>query len=260
MLSCSTDAKIKHSLARSFTYFILKIKKTMKKQFIQTSLMFAAMLGISANLCAENLSAENIQRQKATNQYQAYLPAKYTVFEVVQGDLNKDGLKDVVLIVKGTDPKQWVTDEYRGKLDRNRRGVIVLLNTKGRYQKVVQNLSLFSSENEGGGVYFAPELMPSIEKGLLKLHYAYGRYGYWAYQFRLEGLDMRLIGYDSSDNFGPYVNSETSVNFLTAKKLVRENLNKDLDSDPKFKETWSKVNVAPMYLSKIQDIDALSFE
>ena len=47
---------------------------------------------------------------------------------------------------------------------------------------------------------------------------------------------MRLIGYDSSDNFGPYVNSETSVNFLTAKKLVRENLNKDPDSDPKFKE------------------------
>jgi hypothetical protein len=138
--------------------------------------------------------------------------------------------------------------------------VIVLLNTKGHYQKVVQNLSLFSSENEDGGVYFAPELVPSIEKGLLKLHYAHGRYGYWAYQFRLEGRDMRLIGYDSSDNFGPYVNSETSVNFLTAKKLVRENLNKDSDSDPKFKEIWSKVSVAPMYLSKIQDIDDLSFE
>ena len=235
----------------------------MKKQFIQTSLMFAAMLGISTNLCAENLSAADIadiQRQKAANQYQAYLPAKYTVYEVVQGDLNKDGLKDVVLIVKATDPKQWVTDEYRGKLDRNRRGVIVLLNTKGRYQKVVQNLSLFSSENEDGGVYFAPELVPSIEKGLLKLHYAHGRYGYWAYQFRLEGRDMRLIGYDSSDNLGPYVNSETSVNVLTAKKLVRENLNKDPDSDPKFKETWSKVNVAPLYLSKIQDIDDLSLE
>ena len=79
----------------------------MKKQFIQTSLMFAAMLGISANLCAENLSAEDVQRQKASSHYKAYLPAKYTVFEVVQGDLNKDGLKDVVLIVKGTDPKQW---------------------------------------------------------------------------------------------------------------------------------------------------------
>ena len=232
----------------------------MKHQFILTSLMFAAMLGISTNLCAENLSAADIQRHKASSQYKAYLPTKYTVFEVVQGDLNKDGLKDVVLIVKATDPKQWVTDEYRGKLDRNRRGVIVLLNTKGHYQKVVQNLSLFSSENEDGGVYFAPELVPSIEKGLLKLHYAHGRYGYWAYQFRLEGRDMRLIGYDSSDNFGPYVNSETSVNFLTAKKLVRENLNKDSDSDPKFKEIWSKVSVAPLYLSKIQDIDDLSLE
>ena len=55
----------------------------MKKQFIQTSLMFAAMLGISANLYAENLSKEDIQRQKATSQYKAYLPTKYTVFEVV---------------------------------------------------------------------------------------------------------------------------------------------------------------------------------
>ena len=64
----------------------------MKKQFIQTSLMFAAMLGISANLCAENLSAEKVQRQKASSQYKAYLPAKYTVFEAVQGDLNKDCL------------------------------------------------------------------------------------------------------------------------------------------------------------------------
>ena len=117
----------------------------MKKQFILTSLMFTAMFGISTNLCVENLSTENIQRQKATSKYQAYLPAKYTVFEVLQGDLNKDGLKDVVLIVKGTDPKQWVTDEYRGKLDHNRRGVIVLLNAKGQYQKFVQNLSLFSS-------------------------------------------------------------------------------------------------------------------
>ena len=56
----------------------------MKKQFIQISLMFAAMLGVSANLYAENLSTEeDIQRQKASSQYKAYLPAKYTVFEVV---------------------------------------------------------------------------------------------------------------------------------------------------------------------------------
>ena len=233
----------------------------MPKSFKVVLLGMIALLSSSSLVYADTtLSTAEKQLKKDSIRYKAYIPTSYTLFEAIQGDLNKDGLKDVVLIVKATDPKQWITDEYRGKLDRNRRGVVVLLNVKGRYQKVVQNLSLFSSENEDGGVYFAPELVPSIEKGLLKLHYAHGRYGYWAYQFRLEGRDMRLIGYDSSDNFGPYVNSETSVNFLTAKKLVRENLNKDLDSDPKFKEIWSKVNIAPMYLSKIQDIDDLSFE
>ena len=233
----------------------------MAKSFKMVLLGVIGLLSSSSLVYADAaLSTAEKQLKKDSIRYNAYLPASYTLFEAIQGDLNQDGLKDVVLIVKATDPKQWVTDEYRGKLDRNRRGVIVLLNAKGQYQKVVQNLSLFSSGNEDGGVYFAPELVPSIEKGLLKLHYAHGRYGYWAYQFRLEGHDMRLIGYDSSDNFGPYVNSETSVNFLTAKKLVRENLNKDPDSDPKFKETWSKVNVAPMYLSKIHDIDDLSLE
>ena len=233
----------------------------MAKSFKMVLLGVIGLLSSSSLVYADAaLSTAEKQLKKDSIRYNAYLPASYTLFEAIQGDLNQDGLKDVVLIVKATDPKQWVTDEYRGKLDRNRRGVIVLLNAKGQYQKVVQNLSLFSSGNEDGGVYFAPELVPSIEKGLLKLHYAHGRYGYWAYQFRLEGRDMRLIGYDSSDNFGPYVNSETSVNFLTAKKLVRENLNKDSDSDPKFKEIWSKVSVAPLYLSKIQDIDDLSLE
>ena len=233
----------------------------MPKSFKMVLLGVIALMSSSSLVYADTtLSTAEKQLKKDSIRYKAYIPTSYTLFEAIQGDLNKDGLKDVVLIVKATDPIQWITDEYRGKLDRNRRGVVVLLNVKGRYQKVVQNLSLFFSGNEDGGVYFAPELVPSIEKGLLKLHYAHGRYGYWAYQFRLEGRDMRLIGYDSSDNFGPYVNSETSVNFLTAKKLVRENLNKDLDSDPKFKEIWSKVNIAPMYLSKIQDIDDLSFE
>lgn len=232
----------------------------MKSQRALISLTLVAVFGAASHLYAENAVSEDIQKPKAERQYKDYVPASYTLFDAIQGDLNQDGLKDLVLIVKATDPTQWVTDEYRGKLDRNRRGIIVLVNVKGRYQKVVQNLSLFSSENEDGGGYFAPELVLSIEKGLLKLHYAHGRYGYWAYQFRLDGRDMRLIGYDSADHFGPYIQRETSINFLTAKKLVRENLNEDPDSAPRFKEIWSTAKFSPVYLSKIQDINELDFE
>ncbi|MEF9994063.1 MAG: hypothetical protein RR771_06580 [Acinetobacter sp.] len=191
--------------------------------------------------------------------YKAYIPAKYNLFEAIEGDLNKDGVKDVVLMVKATDPSAFVEHEYRGRLDRNRRGMIVLINEKGKFKPVVSNLNCFSSENEDGGVYFAPELWIEIKNNLLNVHYGHGRYGYWRYLFRLEGNDLRLIGYDDSSNHGPYVESETSINFVTGKKVIRENLNQDPEDEPKFKETWSKLNQARIYLSKIQDFDDLSF-
>ena len=208
----------------------------------------------------EQPTAEEIQLQKDKIKYKAYIPAKYVLFEAIQGDLNKDDIQYLVLIVKATDPTQWVNHEYRGKLDRNRRGMIVLLADKGKYKPILSNLSCFSSENEEGGVYFAPELWLEINKGLLNVHYGHGRYGYWNYSFRLQNQDLRLIGYDSSSNHGPYVESETSMNFLTDKKVIRKNLNEDPDSDPKFKETWSKAKNSPIYLSMIKDFDELNFE
>ena len=208
----------------------------------------------------EQPTAEEIQLQKDKIKYKAYIPAKYVLFEAIQGDLNKDDIQDLVLIVKATDPTQWVNHEYRGKLDRNRRGMIVLLADKGKYKPILSNLSCFSSENEEGGVYFVPELWFEINKGLLNVHYGHGRYGYWNYSFRLQNQDLRLIGYDSSSNHGPYVESETSMNFLTDKKVIRKNLNEDPDGEPRFKEIWSKAKISPIYLSKIQDFDELNFE
>lgn len=229
--------------------------------------LIRALLMLSTSFCipqmalaqTEQATAEQIQLQKDQIKYQAYIPAKYVLFEAIQGDLNKDGVKDLVLIVKATDPKQWVNDEYRGKLDRNRRGVIVLLAEQGKYKKLLQNLSCFSSENEDGGVYFAPELDVSIKKGLLNISYGHGRYGYWNYSFRMQEHDLRLIGYDDSDNFGPYVRTQTSLNFLTQRKVVRKNINQDLEAEPKFKETSTKFNQAPIYLSNIKDFDEMNF-
>ena len=232
----------------------------MKSPLLATVLMLSTLLFIPHITFAEQPTAEQIQLQKDKLKYKAYIPAKYVLFEAIQGDLNKDGIQDLVLIVKATDPTQWVNHEYRGKLDRNRRGIIVLLKEKGRYKKLTQNLSAFSSENEEGGVYFTPELWFEINKGLLNVHYGHGRYGYWNYSFRLQNQDLRLIGYDSSSNHGPYVESETSMNFLTDKKVIRKNLNEDPDGEPRFKETWSKAKISPIYLSKIQDFDELNFE
>lgn len=204
-------------------------------------------------------TAEELKLRKDKVTYKAYLPAKYQLFEAIEGDLNKDGLKDVVLIVKATDPKAFVQDEYRGQLDRNRRGVIVLLNQKGKYKTLLSNLSCFSSENEDGGVYFPPDLWLEINNNLLDIHYGHGRYGYWRYLFRLEGNDLRLIGYDDSNNRGPLIQSQTSINFLTGKKVIRKNMSEDEEEEPRFKETWSKIKQPPIYLTKVKDFNDLSF-
>jgi hypothetical protein len=187
-----------------------------------------------------------------------YLPKGYVIFEKIIGDLNKDGIEDCVLIIKGTDTSKIITDEYRGKLDRNRRGIIVLFNKKDHYELAVKNYNCFSSENEDGGVYFAPELSVEIKKGNLHVHYGHGRYGYWQYTFRFQNSDFELIGYDES-NGGVVIESETSINFLTKMKQKKVNTNENAQGgDEVFKETWKKISVNKIIkLSEIKDFDEL---
>lgn len=185
-----------------------------------------------------------------------FLPKDYIIFETITGDLNKDGIDDRILIIKGTDTNKIVTDEYRGKLDRNRRGIIVLFNKKDHYELALKNYDCFSSENEDGGVYFAPELSIEIKKGNLYAHYAHGRYGYWEYTFRFDNPDFELIGYDES-NGGPVIESETSINFLTKKKQEKVNTNENAEGgDEVFKV--KRKNVSRLIkLSEIKDFDEL---
>ena len=175
--------------------------------------------------------------------------------------MNNDGLVDYIFIIKGTDKNQIITDQYSRKLDRNRRGIIVLLSKNDKYELAVRNYDCFSSENEDGGVYFPPELWLEIKNGNLCVHYGHGRYGYWEYTFRFQNSDFELIGYDQGDHRGPYIEQETSINFLTKKKLIRENTYQPKNEDDikeVFKETWSDITIESLLkLSEITDFDEL---
>src|SRR5260221_924364 len=188
-----------------------------------------------------------------------FLPNGYVIVEKINDDLNKDGIEDCVLIIKGTDKSKIVTDEYRGKLDSTSRGIIILFNKKDHYELAVKNYDCFSSENEDGGVYFPPELSIEIKKGNLYAHYGHGRYGYWEYTFRFQNSDFELIGYDESSDSGPIVNSETSINFLNKKKQEKVNVNENAEGgDEVFKETWKNIKVDRLIkLSEIKDFDEL---
>ncbi|SIS86069.1 hypothetical protein SAMN05421766_104443 [Zobellia uliginosa] len=184
-----------------------------------------------------------------------FIPEGYTEFESFHGDLNEDGLNDCVLIIKKTDSAQVVTNRFGKKVDRNRRGILVLFKTDKAYRLADKNYACFSSENEDGGVYYPPELWIEIKNGKLYIHYSHGRYGSWVYTFRFQNSGFELIGYDSSSNRGPVTNKETSINFLTQKKLIKENTNLDAEGgDETFRETWSTVDIEDLIkLSEIKD-------
>ena len=199
-------------------------------------------------------------QMKQKENLSAFLPNGYVIFDKVYGDLNNDGTKDCVIIIKDTNKSKIVNVEYQGKLDRNRRGIIVLVNKKSKYELAAKNYDCFSSENEDGGVYFSPELYLEISKGNLYISYGHGRYGYWKYTFKLRNANFELIGYDSSNNYCPIVNSETSINFLTKRKLRKENINEHTEEsgDEIFKETWTNIKVDKLLkLSEVKDFDEL---
>ena len=188
-----------------------------------------------------------------------FVPRGYVVVQEIKGDLNKDHDPDIVLIIKGMDPRKLVKDKYRGELDRNRRGILVALHDQHGYRLVLENRNCFSSENEDGGVYFAPELDVGINKGNLTIHYAHGRYGYWTYSFRYHNSNFALIGYDSSSDRGPVVQNTVSVNLSTGRARFQDNVNPDDDGgEEKFKETWKKFALSkPIRLSEVRDFDEL---
>jgi len=196
----------------------------------------------------------NFNGNSQTKKPADFIPEGYVLFEDYYGDLNNDGQEDCVLIFKGTNKKNIVINRYDKKVDRNRRGIIVLFNKNEDYKRVAINKNCFFSENEDGGVYFPPELWIKVEKGNLILNYGHGRYGYWRYIFRYQDSNFELIGYDSSSSNGSVINSEKSINFLTKKKLIRENTNENAKSGEEvFKETWSIIKVTELLkLSEIK--------
>lgn len=201
----------------------------------------------------QNLKAE--QKPNPTD----FLPNDFVVFEKIIGDLNKDDIDDCVLFIKGTDKDEIIKDEYRGQLDRNRRGIIVLFNKNGKYELALKNFDCFSSENEDGGVYFAPVISIEIKNGNLYTYFGHGRYGYWKYTFRFQNSDFELIGYDQSDNQGPIIIREMSIDFLRKKKQEKLNTNVNGESGQEiFEETWKNIEINTLLkLSEIKDFDEL---
>lgn len=207
------------------------------------------------------LALNPVWAQKADD-YKAFIPASFVLYDSISGDLNRDGLKDMVLIIKDTQEKNVVKNRFGEMVDRNRRGIVILFQTESGFKQVILNKRCFESENEDGGAYYPPELDASIDHNKLFITYNHGRYGSWRYTFRYQNNDFVLIGYDRTDRSGPIINSEISINFLTKKKKEVLNMKDNIEEggEEEFKEFWSDIKDRELIrLSKINEFYDLYF-
>ena len=69
---------------------------------------------------------------KSDENLKSFLPKEFILQEKIFGDLNKDGAKDCIMIIKGTDKNKIIKDDEGKLIDRNRRGIIILFKIQNK--------------------------------------------------------------------------------------------------------------------------------
>ena len=190
-----------------------------------------------------------------------FVPKNWKIFENVNGDLNKDGIEDVVLIIEDTNPDNMKKNEILGPnlLNLNPRILILLFKNKNdEYVLAGKNDDGFieSESNEDSPALMDPLEDKSIyiQNGTLKITFFYFMSaGSWSasnvtYTFRYQENRFQLIGLDYNTfmrNSGQA--TEYSLNLSTQKLKKTENINMFDEKESKPKVTWKNIKINKKY-------------
>ena len=199
--------------------------------------MLKTLKQMSIPFSGNEYEIENLSKldDKMLAAVKASLSNQTALYDAIKGDLNKDGVEDVVVVTQETFKDKFLPfsdgcdestkdDKWCQIVNKNRRGVVILLSNGDKYEAVVTKRDIFESPNEDGGAYFPPELVVEIKNSELKFFYSYGKYGYWEYVFALDGKDFRLVKYFSSVNNGPMPEYIVQMDFVNHRLYKSVNL------------------------------------
>ena len=188
---------------------------------------------------------------------EGFVPGGWYLEKAVKGDLNKDALSDLALIIRQNDPTLIIEGNGFGRdqYDGNPRTIVVALKQAGGgYLRIAQNDQIIPVT--GGAMIDDPidnasDGSLTIDKGVMRLNI-----GFWAsagtwdmfnrtFSFRLKGARLGLIGYDNHHvHRGSGELKTISINYLTRRKKT-ENGNIEDEHVP---EVWSRISRKPLIL------------
>jgi len=191
------------------------------------------------------------------NSYTKEIPENWKIISQVSGDLNKDGIEDLVLIIENTDVSNILKNEGMGSpnLNTNPREILVFFkDEKNNYTLIEKNaMGFIHSENDEESTCLADPLMIDggikIWNNILIIHFNYWlSCGSWSvndasYKFRFQNNSFELIGFDHfSFNRATTEETRTSINFSIKKKKETIGLNQSEESKPKTTKSTIKIN------------------
>ncbi len=194
---------------------------------------------------SEVLSQSDVPDLKETGaSFQDILPSKWRTLASKFGDLNQDGIEDLVFAIQNTDESNLEKSEGIGRdtIDLNPRILGIYFGTReGRFVKRLQSNGFIILQDSPTMDEPLADLHVT-KSGVLKIDFNFWfSAGSWttsshSYKFRFQDNKFALIGYDSSEaHRGSGETTDYSINFLTRKmSITKGNFSTD---DPK-KVEW----------------------
>jgi hypothetical protein len=117
-----------------------------------------------------------------------FVPQGWSILEEVRGDLNKDSIDDVAMVIE---------DTIMGDADFQKRAILVLFKNKKdqRYELMGRgDKAILTAED--GGILGDPYSGIKIKKGILQIDFLGGSRDKWnlTYKYRFQNGDFYLIG------------------------------------------------------------------
>lgn len=240
--------------------FLLVCKPISKKKVILIIGLFIAQINSFAQTAEPTI-------KKSVAKIKEFIPAKWKLIAEAKGDLNKDGLIDVALVIEDTDLLNFIINKDKmggDTLNLNPRYLLVAFKkANGFYELIAKNGSFIPTKNSQESPCLSDPFDENgsvqIVKGLLEIHFQnFYSCGAWEiynfdYIFRFQNKSFELIGYNkSSSHRSSGEQTTTTINFSTKKMNYSSGLNAFKEGG-KLKTVWK--NIQP---KKIFDLNSIT--
>lgn len=177
-----------------------------------------------------------------------FVPTDWIILDSIKGDLNKDYIDDVVIILQYRDSVTLVNTEGDTTQTQPRILLILFKNTVTNSFELTDQSNSFILKHDNSAME-DPYQSLAINKGVLEITFnVFYNMGSWyvtnaTYKFRYEQGQFVLIGADNSSFHRATHDYENySYNFLTKKRA----LTKGNDNNGKEKTTWKTVKISTL--------------